>query len=210
MVGPAFGPDGQSAVADERLYEVLSEASRLGFIGGHSLVEHVAHARRFGEAVAGADTVLDLGSGGGLPGLVLAWDQPELVVVLLDANAKRTDFLQRAIGRLGFGERVHVWAGRAETIGRDARHRASQAAVVSRSFGSPSRTAECASPFLRVGGRFVVSEPPASADRWPLVGLARLGLRPVGERSGGGLRTFEQATLCPDAFPRRRLEPPLF
>jgi 16S rRNA (guanine527-N7)-methyltransferase len=200
---------GLSSVADERLYDVLSEASELGFIGGHSLVDHVAHARRFGDALAGVDTVLDLGSGGGLPGLVLAWDQPDLAVVLLDANSKRTDFLQRAVGRLGLGERVQVWAGRAETIGRDASRRASQAAVVSRSFGSPSRSAECASPFLRVGGRFVVSEPPAVADRWPAAGLARLGLRPVGERSSG-LRFFEQATLCPEVFPRRRLDPPLF
>jgi 16S rRNA (guanine527-N7)-methyltransferase len=174
------------------------------------LAEHVAHARRFVAAVADADSVLDLGSGGGLPGLVLAWDRPGLFVVLLDANSKRTDFLHRAIGRLGLAERVQVWHGRAEMIGRDASRRGTQGAVVARSFGSPGRTAECASPLLRVGGRFVVSEPPVAAGRWPADGLARLGLRPVGDVGPPGLRIFEQATLCPGAFPRRRLEPALF
>ena len=147
--------------------------------------------------------------------MVLAWDRPELAVVLLDANSKRTDFLQRAVGRLGLVERVHVWTGRAELLGREAGRRASQDAVVSRSFGPPSRTAECASPFLRVGGRLVVSEPPVTeqaviGERWPAAGLARLGLRPLGAPSIAGLRIFEQTTPCPDAFPRRRLEPPLF
>jgi 16S rRNA (guanine527-N7)-methyltransferase len=198
------------APADERLLDVLAEAEGLGLVGGDSLAEHVAHARRFASAVAGADTVLDLGSGGGLPGLVLAWDQPELAVVLLDASSKRGDFLRRAVGRLGLVERVHVWCGRAEVLGRDAGRRGSQAAVVARSFGPPGRTAECASPFLRVGGRLVVSEPPSAGDRWPAAGLARLGLRSVSEPSPVGLRVLEQSTLCPANFPRRRLSPALF
>jgi 16S rRNA (guanine527-N7)-methyltransferase len=189
---------------------VLAESARLGFIGGDSLTDHVAHARRFAGALAGAETVLDLGTGGGLPGLVLAWDHRALVVVLLDANSKRTDFLHRAIGRLSLGERVHVWEGRAEVLGRDAGRRASQDAVVARLFGPPGRTAECASPFLRVGGRLIVSEPPESVGRWPAAGLARLGLEAVTDGAVPGLQAFEQASLCPKAFPRRRLEPPLF
>ena len=52
------------AGSDERLLDVLAESTRQGFIGGPSLADHVAHARRFGGAVAEAATVLDLGSGG--------------------------------------------------------------------------------------------------------------------------------------------------
>jgi 16S rRNA (guanine527-N7)-methyltransferase len=196
--------------ADERLLDVLAEANQLGYVGGDSLNEHVAHARRFAGALAGADTVLDLGSGGGLPGLVLAWDQPGIALVLLDASSKRCDFLHRAVGRLGLVDRVEIWRGRAEVLGRDPLRRATQAAVVARSFGPPGRTAECASPFLRVGGRLIVSEPPGAPDRWPAGGLARLGLRPVGDPAAAGLRSFEQARLCPESFPRRRLTPALF
>jgi 16S rRNA (guanine527-N7)-methyltransferase len=197
--------------SDDRLLDVLAESTRLGFIGGDAVAGHVAHSRRFARALADAGRVLDLGSGGGLPGLVLAWDHPELVVVLLDANSKRTDFLHRAIGRLDLGGRVHVWAGRAEVLGRDPERRASQDAVVARLFGPPARTAECASPFLRVGGRLVVSEPPESVGRWPVVGLAQLGLRAMVDPAiGEGLQAFEQTSPCPDGFPRRRLEPPLF
>jgi 16S rRNA (guanine527-N7)-methyltransferase len=198
------------AGADDRLFDVLTEATRLGFVGGDSVPEHVEHARRFAGAVAGADAVLDLGSGGGLPGLVLAWDQSDLAVVLLDASSKRCDFLRRAIGRLGLAGRVDVWCGRAEVLGRDPSRRGSQAAVVARSFGPPWRTAECGSPFLRVGGRLVVSEPPGAPDRWPAAGPAQLGLRDVSDPSLVGLRVFEQATPCPADFPRRRLAPPLF
>jgi 16S rRNA (guanine527-N7)-methyltransferase len=198
------------AGSDQRLVDVLTEATGLGFVGGQSPVAHIEHARRFGDALGPSDTVLDLGSGGGLPGLVLAWDHPDVAVVLLDASSKRCDFLRRAVRRLGLGERVHVWCGRAEVLGRDPSRRASQRLVVARSFGPPSRTAECASPFLRVGGRLAVSEPPLAADRWPTAGLARLGLRPVPEPSVAGLRVFEQAAPCPQEFPRRRLVPSLF
>jgi 16S rRNA (guanine527-N7)-methyltransferase len=194
---------------DERLLEILAEAARLGLVGGTSLGDHVAHARRFAAALGGADTVLDLGSGGGLPGLVLAWDGAATRVVLLDANTRRTDFLRRAVGRLALADRVTVWTGRAEILGRDAERRLTQDAVVARSFGPPARTAECAAPFLRVGGRLVVSEPPEPGERWPADRLAPLGLRPV-PSDVVGLRVFEQFAPCPARFPRRRLEPPVF
>jgi len=199
-----------SRVDDARLLGVLGEAHRAGFIGGDSIVDHIAHARRFAAEIGPTDAVLDLGSGGGLPGLVLAWDGPELAVTLVDASSKRCDFLQRAVGRLGIGERVRVRWGRAEVLGREVGLRATQGAVVVRSFGPPGRTAECAAPFLRVGGRLIVSEPPLGADRWPAESLARLGLRPVVGPGVAALRVFQQVEPCPDNYPRRRLDPPLF
>ena len=60
---------------------------------------------------------------------------------------------------LWLGDRVEVWCGRAERLGRDAHRRGAFDAVVSRGFGAPAITAECAAPFLRVGGQLVVSEP---------------------------------------------------
>jgi hypothetical protein len=189
---------------------VLEEAARLGLLGPGPVGPAIEHARRFGDALGAARRVLDLGSGGGLPGLVVAAGRPELELVLLDGRGQRTDFLRRAVGRLGWGERVEVLHIRAEIAGRDPVWRAGFDAVTARSFGSPSRTAECGAPFLRVGGQLIVSEPPTpTPDRWPPPGLALLGLerRAV---SVSGVASFLQVALCPDRFPRRRLLPPVF
>jgi 16S rRNA (guanine527-N7)-methyltransferase len=80
--------------------------------------------------------------------------------------------------------------------------------VVARSFGSPAVTAECAAPFLEVGGILVVSEPPdrGASVRWPVEGLADLGLAPVasgGHRGRFGYQVVEKQVPTPDRFPRR-------
>ena len=131
-------------------------------------------------------------------------------MVLLDARTNRTDFLARAVGRLGWGDRVSVVAGRAEELGRLSQWRGRLGAVVARSFGSPAGTAECAAPFLAVGGQLVVSEPPdPPMARWPPAGLALVGLA-RDEGVADGLASFTQMELCPARFPRRRRRPPLF
>ncbi len=60
-----------------------------------------------------ADRLLDVGSGGGLPGIPLAIARPELAVTLLDSNQKKTAFLRQAVIELGLPN-VEVHAGRAE------------------------------------------------------------------------------------------------
>jgi 16S rRNA (guanine527-N7)-methyltransferase len=192
------------------LVEVVREAARLGFLGPGPVEAHLDHAARFVEALRPAASVLDLGSGGGLPGLAIAARRPEVHVVLLDASVTRTDFLRRAIGRLGWSGRVTVVTARAEDAGREPQWRGTLDAVVARGFGEPVTTAECAAPFLRVGGQLVVSEPPDPvAGRWPEAGLALVGLLRDGW-AAGSVATFTQLSLCPDRFPRRRHRPPLF
>jgi 16S rRNA (guanine527-N7)-methyltransferase len=174
------------------------------------VADHVEHAARFLAALRPAERLLDLGSGGGVPGLALAVLLPATQVVLLDASVRRTDFLERAVGRLDLGGRVAVVTGRAEVVGHGAGLRGTFDAVVARSFGTPAVTAECAAPFLRVGGQLVVSEPPGEEDdRWPGAGLDQLGLRrdPV---PAAGVASFTQVEPCPARFARRRLRPPLF
>ncbi len=198
-------PDGVGSV----LVEVLGEAAGLGFLGPGPVEAHIIHAARFADALRPTADVLDLGSGGGMPGLVLAALHPDLMVVLLDARTNRTDFLARAVGRLGWAARVTVVAGQAETLGRSPDWRGRCSAVVARSFGSPSVTAEDAAPFLAVGGQLLVSEPPdSSAGRWPAAGLALVGLE--ADEPMEGLASFTQARPCPDRFPRRRQRPALF
>lgn len=189
---------------------VLREAAALGFLGPGAVEPHVDHAARFATALRPSSRIVDLGSGGGLPGLVLAALRPTATVVLVDARIHRTDFLERAVGRLGWHDRVQVVAARAEALGREAAWRGQADAVVARSFGSPSVTAECAAPLLAVGGQLLVSEPPApSPERWPAAGLALVGLQHDAE-AVAGLASCTQVEPCPERFPRRRLQPPLF
>jgi rRNA small subunit methyltransferase G len=191
------------------LVEVLEEAAGLGFLGPGPVAAHIAHAARFEAALRPTTDVLDLGSGGGVPGLVLAGRRPELAVVLLDARTNRTDFLVRVVARLGWAGRVSVVAGQAESLGRSPQWRGRCSAVVARSFGSPSVTAEDAAPFLAVGGQLLVSQPPAPAPgRWPAAGLALVGLE--ADEPLAGLASFTQTRPCPERFPRRRQHPPLF
>ena len=207
--GTAAGPDPSTRPVPDAVIAALQDAADLGFLGPGPVVAHVDHARRFATALRPVERVIDLGTGAGVPGLVLAALLPDTAVVLVDARTSRTDFLQRAIGRLGWSERVTVVAAQAETMGRTGGWRGAAPAVVARSFGSPSVTAECAAPLLQSGGQLLVSEPPQSpAGRWPAAGLSLVGLR-LDNRTAG-MASFTQVMACPERFPRRRREPPLF
>lgn len=151
------------------------------------------------------DRAMDLGSGGGVPGLPLAMGRPEAEWVLLDGSVTRGRFLSEAVAALGLASRVHVLAARAEEAGRSPEWRGEFDLVVARSFGSPAVTAECAAPFLRVGGTLVVAEPPLErSDRWPADGLAPLGLV-VADRitTASSFQVLRQESLCPERYPRR-------
>jgi 16S rRNA (guanine527-N7)-methyltransferase len=193
------------------LEDVLVEARDLGFLGPGPVGPHIEHARGFAVAYGdprGPALALDLGSGAGLPGLVLALGWPQAELVLLDAGERRTAFLEQAVADLGIADRVRVVRGRAEEVGRHHTERGRYDLVVARSFAAPPVVAECAAPFLRVGGRLITSEPPerspATGERWPADGLGLLGLSPSRRvENDFSYRVAEQQIACPDRFPRR-------
>lgn len=148
------------------LAEVLADAQRLGFLGARPIEDVIEHARSFVAALTGLPagaSVLDLGAGGGVPGLVIAHDRPDLRVTLLDRRTKRTDALERAVRRLRWTQTVSVLAADAVTVARS--RSASFDAVVARGFGPPDETLAIAARLCVGGGRIVISEPPIG-DRW--------------------------------------------
>lgn len=150
--------------------------------------------------------VLDLGSGGGVPGLVLAFCFPDRTVTLLDGSDRRTAWLRQAVALCDLGERVEVVTLRAELAGHDTRYRGRFPAVVARSFSTPPVTAECAAALLAPTGVLVVSEPPsAGTDRWPAAPLAEVGLVPgaLVETASGHFQVLRLDGQCPDRYPRR-------
>jgi 16S rRNA (guanine527-N7)-methyltransferase len=192
---------------------LLEEARQRGFLGPGPVEPHLDHARAFAVAVGSPSPVraVDLGAGGGLPGLVLAAEcWPDASWVFVDAQHKRTAFLREAVEDLGLEDRVQVVTERAEVVGRDVDHRGRYDLVVSRSFGPPAVTIECAAPLLCAGGAFVVSEPPATSvtDRWSTAGLAELGCGPaeavtVGTDPGYHFARIPQLTTTNARYPRR-------
>ena len=199
---------------EEELLEVLEEARTWGFLGPGPVAQHLIHSRAFLPLLPeSAGTHLDLGSGGGVPGLVLAAAAPETRWILLDSQQRRTAFLSKAVARLGLGNRVEVRCQRAEDAGRGDL-RGTLHAVVARGFSGPATTAECAAPLLALQGVLVIAEPPGAPERWSAPELAELGLEPDEVRTAPiALRRFVQRKHCPDRFPRRNGLPrkrPLF
>ncbi len=193
------------------LLSVFEEARTLGFLGPGPVSTQVDHALDFATILRArtAARALDLGSGGGLPGLVLAAVLPELQIVLLDSQQRRTVFLARVVEALGWAGRVAVVTARAEDHARVADARRAFDVVVARSFGPPAATAECAAGLLRTGGVLVVSEPPTGRvdDRWPAAGLTLLEQRLVVGASLAALShrfaVIEQVAACDERYPRR-------
>ncbi|MEI6570129.1 MAG: RsmG family class I SAM-dependent methyltransferase [Actinomycetes bacterium] len=192
--------------ARENLLMVFEAAKEGGALGPSPVDEHLKHALAWAEILPEPKRFVDLGSGGGVPGLILAMLFPDSEAVLIDARRRRSANLEISVHTLGLTERVSVLCARAEEAGRDPEMRGGFDLVVARSFGSPAITAECAAPFLAVGGSLSVSEPPsASDDRWQLDGLNALGLaKPELHRIGeAGFMVSRLETLCPDRYPRR-------
>jgi 16S rRNA (guanine527-N7)-methyltransferase len=194
--------------AGSPITRLIGEAQQLGFVGSWSVDRALEHARGFAVGVEiPPRSFVDLGSGGGLPGLVLAELWPTTRAFLVDANARRCAFLRNAAAELDVADRVVVVQDRAEVVGRSPEHRHQHPLVVARGFGAPAVTAECAAPLLGVGGRLVVSEPPAdevSGDRWPESGLAQLGMRQDRDYVAPfHYQVVLQDEPCPDRYPRR-------
>lgn len=154
---------------DEHLLSVLQLAKDAGVIGRTDLAEEISRARVFVAGLSSypSDTaVLDIGSGGGLPGLVIAHDRPDVRVTLIDRREKRTDLLQRQATRL----RQHQPGHPVDVMFGDVRALQGERTfdvITSRSFGSPEVVAETALPLLTPTGRLLVSEPPHSdGNRW--------------------------------------------
>ena len=161
------------------LRAALADAQRLGLLGDRPIDDVIAHARGFVgalETLGADDRVADLGSGGGVPGLVIAHDRPDLRLTLVDRRTKRTDFLERVVRRLGWTDRVTVVAADAAAVAETSPHGFD--AVVARGFGPPESTLELAVRLVRPGGRIVISEPP-TGDRWSRALLERLHVRRV-------------------------------
>lgn len=232
-LGPAFGLEEGQVERLSRFAHILERAgSRQGAVGpreGPRILErHIADSLRcLSELPGEAASAVDIGSGAGLPGLVLAIARPELGVTLVDARARRCRFLEEAADALGVS--VGVICARAEELAR-SQHRDRYDVSLARALAPPPVALELCLPFVRVGGRCVllVGDPPADVRAATEAASSALGggvprwvrSRPgsgadLGAGAGGGpgdltvdtragcLLVVAKTAPSPQKFPRR-------
>ena len=154
--------------------------------------------------------VIDVGSGGGLPGLPLRLARPDLALTLLEANQRKAAFLVQACATLGLAD-VEVVARRAEEAGRDPRHRESYDFAVARALAPMPVLVELCLPFVAVGGRLLAMKTDAAAEaNLAEAAIHRLGGRLVeigravsSARSFGQVVVIEKVRATPSEYPRR-------
>jgi 16S rRNA (guanine527-N7)-methyltransferase len=167
---------------------------------GLTALRDPAEARRvlLEDSLAGADlvarfdgTIVDVGSGGGAPGIPLAYSFPDREVVLLEAERRKCDFLESVAppnARVVWGrveEQEADWAG----------------VAVAKALAQPPTAAEWCLPLVREGGAVVLWLGP-SADRARLAAAAERVAGSV-EDSPPGFAVIRKTGPTPPGFPRR-------
>ena len=191
------------------LTRALEESRARGFLGPNAIEPHFEHSLGFALCWEERNQTppaefLDLGSGGGLPGLFLL-DRWQCQAVFTDSMVKRAKFLEEALAWDGAPNSGLVITGRVEETARIPDLIEAFDLVTARSFGPPAVTAECGAQFLRIGGVLIVSEPPDDSEenRWNDLKLAELGLVAEGRiRHGAAYQVLVKTRRTPNEYPR--------
>jgi 16S rRNA (guanine527-N7)-methyltransferase len=99
--------------------------------------------------------VIDLGTGGGFPGIPIAIIKPDWAVTVVDSTAKKINFIRSSLPALQLTN-VQTIIGRAETLNQDHQHRQQYQLVTMRALANPVICAGYALPFLAVGGTAIL------------------------------------------------------
>jgi 16S rRNA (guanine527-N7)-methyltransferase len=163
------------------------------------LLEHLGEATR----------VVDVGSGGGLPGLALKIARTDLRVTLIEADQNKAAFLVQACAKLGLPD-VEIIAKRAEEAGHEPRLRESFDLAVARALAPTPVLVELCLPLVRVGGRLLAQktdkEEAAAAERAiRLLGgsLEAIVAAPSTARRSGTVMIVSKVMPTPAIYPRR-------
>jgi len=145
----------QSLPVAEQFAELLTREGVLrGLIGPREVPRlwdrHLVNCALLGRAISSDLDVCDIGSGAGLPGLVLALSRPDLRVTLVEPLLRRTTFLEEAVSELGLVN-VEVVRGRAEEL----HGRREFSVVTSRAVAPLGRLLTWSMPLVRQGGELV-------------------------------------------------------
>ena len=161
------------------------------------------------ELLGDARSLVDIGSGGGLPGLPLKLARPELRLTLIESNGRKAAFLTQACARLGL-DGVEVVSLRAEEAGRLPALRDSFDVATARALAAAPVLAELCLPFVRPGGRLLAMKTDPHEFAQAQRALAALNAElvevvpaPSAARSLGQVAVIRKLGPTPPAYPRR-------
>ncbi len=153
----------------------------------------------------GVRSLIDVGSGGGMPGLPLALARPDLAVTLLEAEHNKAAFLIHCVATLEVVN-VRVVSERAETVAHTSLRESFEVAAC-RALAALPVLAELCLPFVRIGGRLLAlkSGPEPDGGAVGLLGGGPVTVLPAASaaRGGGVILAVSKLRPTPDSFPRR-------
>lgn len=176
----------------------------------HVLERHILECDALADMLTPTGRWLDLGTGGGLPGLVLAYRFPDVNWTLVDATAKKVAAVRTFVAALGL-RNVDVVQGRAETLAHDDSFRGRYDGVVTRALAPLPTLVELCRGFVGAGGSIVAMKGPGwraevadaeralAALRLDVVSTVRL---PTGVRESWVV-TMRASGAPPPGYPRR-------
>ena len=204
------------------LEEVWAGARQAGVLGGHSVETFSRHADGFiiddwqDDDWQDQKRFIDIGTGAGLPGVLLALKLPSSHWTLVDASERRCTFASAAVSAFGLEDKVSVVHARVEELAHLTHYREQFYGAVARMFGTPPELAECGLPLLKTGGKLVVSVSARTKQQWLDADI----LDTIGcvvdlswRTSEGEFIAIRRVNQTPDRLPRRtsaRRRSPLF
>ncbi|HAU39766.1 MAG: ribosomal RNA small subunit methyltransferase G [Candidatus Peregrinibacteria bacterium GW2011_GWF2_43_17] len=127
---------------------------------------HIMDSLECAQFFSNAKKVLDLGTGGGLPGLVLAIQRPDIQFTLVDSINKKCTSVQEMVKTLAL-KNVIVKCARAEDLAHDPIYREKFDMVIARAVAPLPTLLELGSGFVRRGGVFIAYKGPKYAEELP-------------------------------------------
>ncbi len=216
-----FALDSAQVAALEAYVELLSGWKRANVTGLRSRAEIVETL--LGDSLAMLDVSfvreragagwLDLGAGAGIPGIPLAVALPSVELTLLEAAARKCDFLEAAADAAGIAGRAHVECARSERYAARPPGREAAAVVLARAVAPLPVLVELTAPLLAPGGVLLASKTASAVDEEGpageiAAGLCGLAAGPVVRLERSPLEqsvcvVYEKIAPTPDRFPRR-------
>lgn len=165
-------------------------------------------------------TIIDIGSGGGLPGIPLAIALPNLRFTLMDATKKKCDYLEQVASALGLSN-VRVICSRAESLGQDRgektatgradAHREHYDIAMARGVGQIPMLAEITVPLVKIGGLVLMTKGQRAeeelTDAKQALHLLHAAHAGTVETPTGRVVVIEKLRRTPRDYPRRDGEP---
>lgn len=163
------------------------------------------------DLIEDGDSIIDIGTGAGFPGLPIKIMKDNINLTLLDSLNKRINFLMHVSDELGL-ENIEFVHGRAEDFGKDVDFRQSYDIAVSRAVSALPVLLEFCLPFVKVGGKFISYKGPGYKEE---IDSAKKALEVLGgevkdvlefklpDGSERYLVVIEKVSETPDKYPRR-------